>query len=350
MTLCAGDWVEVRSKEEILATLDKNGRLDGMPFMPQMLEYCGQRFQVFKRAHKTCDTVSGEYVNRRVPDGIHLGHRCNGSGHGGCQAECLIFWKEAWLKPLDPSVKTATTLARCTPPSSKAGCTVEDIIDATRSSTADGTIRYSCQATELLSFSLPLRKWDVRNYVEDYQSRNASLRELVSVSHSILFDLLPRPKWLRRPAFWVYQRLWSGRRQLGSRRAGLLELGEPSPDTPLNLQRGELVRIKSHDEIRATINSKNLHRGLYFDVEMIPYCGRTFRVRARVSKFIDERTGVMKTLKTPAVILEGVTCSGHHSDNRWLCPRAIFPWWREVWLERVAEGEEKPDPILHRAA
>ena len=27
--------------------------------MPQMFRYCGQRFQVYKRAHKTCDTVSG---------------------------------------------------------------------------------------------------------------------------------------------------------------------------------------------------------------------------------------------------------------------------------------------------
>ena len=31
MRLCAGDWVEVRSKEEILSTLDKNGRLRGTP-------------------------------------------------------------------------------------------------------------------------------------------------------------------------------------------------------------------------------------------------------------------------------------------------------------------------------
>ena len=101
MTLCAGDWVEVRSKEEILATLDKNGRLDGMPLMPQMLEQCGKRFQIHRRAHKTCDTISGHYANRRVPDGIHLGHRCDGKAYGGCQAACLIFWKEAWLKPVD---------------------------------------------------------------------------------------------------------------------------------------------------------------------------------------------------------------------------------------------------------
>src|SRR5258705_10026217 len=42
MTIHVGDRVEVRRKEEILATLDENGRLDGLPLMPQMLKYCGQ--------------------------------------------------------------------------------------------------------------------------------------------------------------------------------------------------------------------------------------------------------------------------------------------------------------------
>ena len=46
--LCAGDWVEVRSRDEILATLDKDGRLDGMPFMPEMFAFCGKRFRVYK--------------------------------------------------------------------------------------------------------------------------------------------------------------------------------------------------------------------------------------------------------------------------------------------------------------
>jgi len=43
-TLCAGDWVEVKSKEEILASLDEKGTLEGMPFMPEMLEFYGQHF------------------------------------------------------------------------------------------------------------------------------------------------------------------------------------------------------------------------------------------------------------------------------------------------------------------
>src|ERR1700759_2524294 len=101
MTSCAGDWVEVRSKDEILATLDKNGRLEGLPFMPQMLGYCGQKFQVYKRAHKACDTVSGRYNNRGIPDGVHLGLRCDGKAFDGCQAACLLVWKEAWLKRVE---------------------------------------------------------------------------------------------------------------------------------------------------------------------------------------------------------------------------------------------------------
>ncbi len=56
--LRAGELVEVRSKAEILMTLDQHGRLDGLPFMPEMFRYCGQRFRVYKRAHKTCDFVT----------------------------------------------------------------------------------------------------------------------------------------------------------------------------------------------------------------------------------------------------------------------------------------------------
>jgi len=79
LDLRAGDWVEVRSVEEILATLDDLGSLDGLPFMPEMLQYCGRRFQVFKSAHKTCDTIA-TYRNRRMNNAVHLeGLRCDGA-------------------------------------------------------------------------------------------------------------------------------------------------------------------------------------------------------------------------------------------------------------------------------
>ena len=105
----------------------------------------------------------------------------------------------------------------------------------------------------------------------------------------------------------------------------------------LGLKPGDLVRVKSHAEILSTINAHNWHGGLYFDVEMVPFCGRTYRVRTRVERFIDEKTGRMRQMKTPTVILEGVACKSQFSKCRMFCPRSLHSWWREEWLERVPE-------------
>src|SRR4051794_6047982 len=90
-----GDWVRVRTKEEILATLDTNAQFEGMPFMPQMLDYCGKRYRVSRRAHKTCDTALS-LGPRKLTSSVHLeGLRCDGQAYGGCQQMCLLYWKDA---------------------------------------------------------------------------------------------------------------------------------------------------------------------------------------------------------------------------------------------------------------
>lgn len=38
--------VEVKPVEEILATLDQEGAVDALPFMPEMLQFAGRRFTV----------------------------------------------------------------------------------------------------------------------------------------------------------------------------------------------------------------------------------------------------------------------------------------------------------------
>ena len=77
--LRAGDWVRVRSAEEILGTLDERGRLDALPFMPEMLKASGQRFQVAGVAHKTCDTATRS-GGRRMRNAVFLEDmRCDGS-------------------------------------------------------------------------------------------------------------------------------------------------------------------------------------------------------------------------------------------------------------------------------
>jgi hypothetical protein len=92
------------------------------------------------------------------------------------------------------------------------------------------------------------------------------------------------------------------------------------------------VEIKSKDEIVQTLDASNRNRGMTFDPEMLKYCGRRARVLRRVERIIDEKTGRMLHLRNPCIILQDVICT---SDYHRLCPRGIYPYWRELWLRRV---------------
>jgi hypothetical protein len=105
-----------------------------------------------------------------------------------------------------------------------------------------------------------------------------------------------------------------------------------TPTGRLGLQPGELVRIKSKNDILATLDENLLNRGMGFDEEMSRYCGQTAVVQARVERCLDEKTGRMLTMKSPCIILENVVCAGAYNAN---CPREFVPFWREIWLERV---------------
>lgn len=331
-----GDWVEVRSQEEILRTLDKNGRLDGMPFMPQMLEYAGRRFRVARSAHKTCDTISKVSTSRRVSSAVHLEDlRCDGRAYGGCGAACSLFWKEAWLKPLDAAGGSL-------PPADR-GCTVEDVIAGTqaRRTSGDPAPNYVCQATELVRASTLLPWWDLRQYLEDYRSGNATLKKLAACfAYATFWRVIKAAWWTRtgagRVLRWGYDAFQLLRGGVPfPRKQGRIPAGRKTPSQRLDLQPGELVRVKSYDAILSTLDTNNKNRGMRFDAEAVPYCGGTYRVRSRVERIIDEKTGKLIELKNDAVILEGVVCQARYSDRRMLCPRAICTYWREVWLERV---------------
>src|SRR5262249_28773053 len=119
------------------------------------------------------------------------------------------------------------------------------------------------------------------------------------------------------------------------RRRGALRKDQPAPVLKLDLAPGDLVRVKPFKEILKTLHRNNKNRGMRFEAELVPYCGGTYRVRNKVEKFIDEKTGKICAMKTPAVILEGVICQARYSDCRMFCPRSIYSWWREIWLERL---------------
>jgi len=328
--LSAGDMVEVRSKEDILKTLGKDGKLEGLPFMPEMFAFCGKRFRVSKRAHKTCDTVN-DYKGRKMKDCVHLEDlRCDGSGHGGCQAGCLLFWKLAWVKPVDRNAE---------PMPASGGCTEADVVAATQTGIAPngGGPVYACQATLLPAATEPLPWWSPGQYIEDITSGNVGLwrwsKGMFYMSYNGLATAGIGLGRILKPLYDKTAKIRGGYPY--PRRKGLVPYGERTPAGELGLKPGDWVRVKSYHEILKTLDVSNKNRGLYFDAEMVPYCGRTYRVLKCVTKIVHEKNGTMSEFKNPCIILEGGVCGGNYSECRLFCPRAIYAYWREIWLERV---------------
>lgn len=52
--LKTGDIVEILHPLEVAKTLDSNGTLDNLPFMAEMIQYCGRKLRVSARIEKTC--------------------------------------------------------------------------------------------------------------------------------------------------------------------------------------------------------------------------------------------------------------------------------------------------------
>jgi hypothetical protein len=109
-------------------------------------------------------------------------------------------------------------------------------------------------------------------------------------------------------------------------------------DEVLGLRPGELVQIKSEEEVRRTLDASGKNLGLGFMPEMWPYCGRQGRVLRRVEKIcLEEASRTVRAMKN-TVILEGLFCQGNSIG----CDRACFYFWRECWLKRVPSSSMGP--------
>jgi hypothetical protein len=98
--LQSGEWVEVKSRDEILSTLDQDAKHRGLRFVPEMYDFCGRRFRVFKRVEKIC--IENTPDVRRITNTVLLeGGICQGGGIG-CDRACFHFWREVWLRRISP--------------------------------------------------------------------------------------------------------------------------------------------------------------------------------------------------------------------------------------------------------
>lgn len=289
-----GQTVWVRGLKDILGTLDGEGKLDGLPFMPEMLPFCGRSFRVVCRPNRTC--VEGAGICE-FDDAIFLeGLRCDGSAHDGCQRRCLLFWREAWLSD-QPIAAPAPSPAEAA-----------EAVLKTRTGE-----RYFCQSTELAGAATGKQREDrgfgdrLGDDLRDLQAGNISSLQF---SQHMLETVSNRVKGLT----------GTGHAVVGTR--------HKTETASLDLQPGDWVEVKSRKEIEATLDTAGKNKGLLFSPPMLPYCGKRYRVANRLNKMILEETGKMIQLQN-TVVLEGVTCEA------WGCQRSNLQFWREIWLKRV---------------
>lgn len=295
-----GQMVEVRSRREIMATLDSNGRLEELPFMPEMAKYCGRRFRIHRSAEKLfLDHYC--YIARMKGTAFLEGVRCDGGSHGQCRMGCLILWKAAWLKPVQSSEPAERV----------------DIDECSSGEVELPTMKdgkFCCQVTELVGATSRLPWWDVRQYLRDLVTREVAFGEFVRMLALLACNKL--------------------RRMFGLEPYGSVSgKGKKTLTCALNLQPGELVEVKSRAEIEATLDALGRNRGLGFGSEMLQFCGRRYPVASRADQIIVEWSGQMRK-PSNTVVLEDVVCKG---TAQRCCPRACYHLWREIWLERVSE-------------
>jgi hypothetical protein len=311
-TPSVGELVRIRSLEEISATLDANGCLDGLPFMPEMAKYCGRTGTVFRYVDKIYD-YGGRKDLRRMKDAVLItGLRCDGGAHDGCQARCYILWKTAWIARAEAPAKVGKTM--------NPALSFTSILAPTLAKGSHGADkRYVCQFTELARASTRMSPRDPRQALRPLLAGNVTFGAFCVAMLTRLFN--------------VAQGLRGG---IGFP-ANQPTSSAVSLRVDLNLQPGEQVRVREPERIFETLDRVGKNRGLWFDRDMLKHTRQHFKVLARVDRIIDDASGRMLPMKTPCIVLDGVDASG---EVLGFCPQHDFVFWREAWLERSEAVKE----------
>ncbi len=300
--LVVGDLVEVKPWAEICATLDERGCLEEVPFMPEMMTMCGQRARVYRSLHRIFDYRKTRRMRHMEGAVLLAGVVCGGEYHGGCQAACLTIWKSAWLRRVEGSAESPALDARDESPR-----------PASLPDFGTQAPHYSCQLTQLSAASKPIGGWSMIDVLRPLASGNvAPAAFAVGWLTNIFNDIQQLRQGVGFPAF-----------EVAAKDRVLTEVHD--------LKAGDWVVVRSSAEIRPTLNAQSLNRGLYFEPDMLKYCGLRFPVKAEVRRIVDIVTGEMRQMKTPAYILDDVRFSG----ERQLFNAQHEPlFWRGVWLQR----------------
>jgi len=104
LNLQPGEWVEVKSMESIVETLNEKGYNRGLYFSPDMRLWCGKQCRVKGRLDKIIVDGTGQMRQLRNTvclEGSTCGCSYMGFAMGGCSRCELTYWREIWLRRSD---------------------------------------------------------------------------------------------------------------------------------------------------------------------------------------------------------------------------------------------------------
>jgi hypothetical protein len=269
----AGETVRIVPEEAILKSVDPRTKaLDGCLFMEQMGDYCGNTYRILKvvrvfldeRQHRTFEPKSPMYLL----EGLTCNGRVSEFPHR-CDRRCFLLWHEQWLGRSDQGPSSRLD-DRKKPSSSSAGST-------------------RCQ----------LQLYDELGH------KNPWLNEKLQFS-------IARLGHYRRKI----------RARLHTRNHAAARVQIPRDE----IRSGDLVRVRTAEEIKGTLDRRGQTGGCGFAGPMYRYCGKEFRVVEKVDHFFDqarERFCKCKDL----FLLEGAYCDS--------CDRNCFYFWHINWLGKV---------------
>ncbi len=94
------------------------------------------------------------------------------------------------------------------------------------------------------------------------------------------------------------------------------------------IQQGDMVRIRSKDEIRKTLDRSGRTFGCSIIPEMYNLCGKEYRVFKKVDHFFEE-TGRKMRKCNGIFLLESAYC------DKSTCDRSCFFFWHVNWLQKI---------------
>ena len=236
--LRVGDLVEVLSAGEILAGSPTRPRARDSSFFhaPRCSSFVASACPCTEAAHKLCEIITGNGRMHWMNNAVHLvGASCTGLAHGGCQAACSLYWKEAGYGEYpvgavrNPSL-LSPLLARCASTRRQSNGRRRNNLTRMEPNAS------RCQATEILRAAPGTDPFleCTEPCLVDLRSGNASV---LAVTKSLLFRLFNIYQVLEPACSPATLALGKGRAEMGFRQGSRVRTN--ANGSPSDLQVGE---------------------------------------------------------------------------------------------------------------